>query len=112
MTTVLYPPAPVRRLGDLELPPGFSVDVLNQGFIPLPQIPGFGWHSCVPRHSGRKLQEAVDGVPKWHLLQHVAHAKRWVIEHIVTYLDGKLPVFLRKPKFVYDEIKIVQYVEQ
>jgi len=109
---ILFPPSPVRRLGDLGLPTGVNIDCINRAFIPLPQIPGFGWAGCTPRHSGRKLQEGVNGQTKWDLMQEVAHAKRWIIEHVTSYTDGKLPHFPRAVKFAMDVIKILIYIEQ
>jgi hypothetical protein len=75
----------------------------------LPQIPEFGWHNCIPKDAGRRLKEHADGTNKYHLLECVAQAKRWIHEHIITYIDGKLPVFIRKFKFAYDVIKVMQY---
>jgi len=109
---ILFPPAPVRRLGDLQLPSGANIDCINRLFIPLPQIPGFGWAGCTPRHSGRKLQEAVNGQTKWDLMQEVAHLKRWIIEHVTSYVDGELPYWPRAAKYAMDVIKVLMYIER
>jgi hypothetical protein len=109
---ILFPASPVRRLGDLGLPSGVNIDCLNRSFIPLPQIPGFGWAGCTPRHSGRKLQEAINGQTKWDLMQQIAHVKRWVIEHVTSYIDGELPYWPRAAKYAMDVIKVLVYIEQ
>ncbi|HEY6329485.1 MAG TPA: hypothetical protein VI756_09105 [Blastocatellia bacterium] len=111
-TGILFPTSPVRRLGDLGLPSGVNIDCINRLFIPLPQIPGFGWAGCTPRHSGRKLQEAVNGQTKWDLMQEIAHVKRWVIEHVTSYIDGELPWLPRQAKYALDAIRILIYIEQ
>lgn len=81
----------------------------NKVLSPLPQVPEFGWHNCIPKDAGRRLKEHLNGTPKYPLLEHIAHAKRRIIENIIQYVDGELPDWLRAPKYASNALKKIKY---
>jgi hypothetical protein len=104
-----YPQAARIRLQRVEKPLIDVEHAANKVLASLPQVPELGWHNCIPKDPGRRLKEHLDGIKKYDLLEHVAHAKRRIEENIRQYIDGKLPVWLRAPKYAYNAIKKVQY---
>lgn len=111
--TGVYKQPPVHRLVDHKVPSINISNSLNPTLPFLRQLPELGWHNpCTPTRAGRKLNEFVDGQGKFNLLQDAAHLKRWVIEHVKTYIEGKLPVWIRAPKFALDVIKLIRYIQR
>jgi hypothetical protein len=104
-----YPPHPVQRLLDTQIPSLNVADINNPVLQKMLQLPEFGYHNCTPQMAGVKLRESFAHIPAPHLAQNVAHAKRWIREKITAYIDGELIVFLRKPKYILDVIKVIQY---
>ncbi|HEX8184724.1 MAG TPA: hypothetical protein VF747_08225 [Blastocatellia bacterium] len=106
----IYPDNPVQRLVNTKIPSADVADLHNPILQRVLQLPEFGSGSgCTPQMAGVKLREAFAHIPAPHLAQDVAHAKRWIKEKITAYIDGELIVFLRKPKYVVDVIRIIQY---
>lgn len=97
------------RLQLNEVPLIDVAEAANKVLAQLPQVPEFGWHNCAPRDAGRRLKEHLNGVPKYTLLQNIAHAKRRIHENIIQYIDGKLPVWIRKFKYAADVLKVIRY---
>lgn len=107
---IQFPPNPIKRLVDTRIPDINVADVLNPTLLRMPQIPGFGWGAnCTPQMAAVKLRESFAHIPAPHLVQNIAHAKRWIKEKITTYVDGALIYFMRHVKFAIDVLKIIQY---
>jgi hypothetical protein len=104
-----FPKTPVQRLLDTQIPSLNVAQLHNPVLQKVLQIPEFGFQGCTPQMAGVKLRESFAHIPAPHLVQDVAHAKRWIREKITAYIDGELIVFLRKPKYVLDVIKVIQY---
>lgn len=104
-----FPIPAKQRLQDTRIPSIDVSDPLHPALQKVPQIPGFGYANCTPQDMGRKLQQSMDGVNKHSLMQNVAHAKRWVREKVTAYVDGYLPTWLRRPKYVADVARLIQY---
>jgi hypothetical protein len=112
MTLQLFPEVPTQRLMDTLLPDLNVAKITNPVLEVLPQLPGMGWASCAPQHRNLKLRQAFGGAENTVLLEHIAHAKRFIQEHIKAYVDGFLPTILRKIKYAIDKVKIVKYFFQ
>ncbi|MEW6209821.1 MAG: hypothetical protein AB1631_15765 [Acidobacteriota bacterium] len=106
----IFPQAPIQRLVNTHIPDGLNGNITNPLVSRLHQIPGFGNEQCTPQMAGIKLRESFASVPAPALIEHCAHAKRWVKEHITSYIDGKLPTIIRKFKYAADIIKIIRYI--
>lgn len=105
----MYPVPSVRRL---QIPPIPRLDVTEAGnkvLAGLPQVPELGWHNCTPKDAGRRLKEHLDGIKKYELLEHIAHAKRRIEENIRQYIDGKLNDWVRPWKYAYNAIQKIKY---
>lgn len=103
-------PVPARiRLQLIEKPLIDVAVAANKVLEKLPQVPELGWKSCIPRDAGRRLKEHLNGIQKYAILEHIAHAKRRIEENIIQYIDGELPVWLRAPKYAYNALKKIQY---
>jgi hypothetical protein len=109
----VFKSAPKHHLVDNPLP---NLSILDAKMPHLPwmlQNPEMGWNaSCVPTRAGRKVNEFVDGQGKFHLVQNIAHAKRWITEKVRGYIDGYLPTWLRRPKYALDVIKLLRYIRR
>jgi len=105
----IYKNNPVQRLVDTVIPRGGVANLTNPVLRRLSQIPEFGNSQCTPQMAGIKLRESFNSIPAPHLIEQVAHAKRWIKEHLISYIDGYLPTILRKVKYAHDVIKIIQY---
>lgn len=103
-----FPLAPVKRLVDTHIPNINVADINNPVVQRLLNIPRFGFN-CTPQMAAIKLRSSFAHVPAPHLIQDVAHAKSWITEHLITYIDGQLPDSLRKPKFIIDHKRQIQY---
>lgn len=108
----LFPTVPTKRLVDTILPHADVADIRNPVLRRLAQIPEFGNGTCTPQMAGVKLRESFASVPAPHLVEQIAHAKRWIREKITGYVDGELIVYLRKPKYIMDVIKVIQYAQR
>jgi hypothetical protein len=109
----IYPQNPVQRFIDTVVPKADIADLSNPILRKLTQLPGFGWHSqCTPQMAGVKLRESFGHISAPTLVQHVANAKRQADQAIIELVDGELPVWLRKPKYIYDVAKMIQLMEQ
>src|SRR5689334_16864400 len=97
-----FPPDPVHRLQNTIVPDALTSGISNPLVRRLSQIPGFGNETCTPQAAAIKLRESFDSIPAPALIEHCAHAKRWVREHITAYIDGKLPTAIRKFKYAAD----------
>lgn len=109
MTVRLFPEIPSQRLVDTLLPDINIAKITNPVLQVLPQLPEMGWQQCAPQHRNLKLRQAFGGCENTVLLEHVAHAKRFIQEHIKAYVDGFLPTILRKIKYAIDKVKIIKY---
>jgi hypothetical protein len=106
----IYPTAPVRRLLDTVIPRTSSA-VMNNPFLnALRQIPEFGWNGCTPQHKNLKMRQSFGHIGNVQLLEQIAHAKRFIKEHIQAYIDGFLPTFIRKIKYALDKLKLIRYI--
>lgn len=101
---------PVRRLQNNIVPDLSGAQITNPIVRRLMQIPGFGNGTCTPQMAGIKLRESFASIPAPTMIQNIAHAKRWVHEHIITYVDGFLPTIIRKFKYLADLKKLIQLV--
>ncbi|HKV39583.1 MAG TPA: hypothetical protein VJX67_10245 [Blastocatellia bacterium] len=113
MTVKQFPTGPIQRLQNLPIPRADVADFSNPVVLKLIQVATFGWSpSCSPSRAGQKINTAFGHVSQPHLIEHVAHCKARVEEHIETYIDGELPVWLRKPKYVLDVARVIQKMIQ
>jgi hypothetical protein len=62
--------------------------------------------------AGVKLRESFAHIPAPHLIQDVAHAKSWCVEHVISYIDGEEIVFIRHLKYAVDVIRMLQLFAQ
>jgi 2-polyprenyl-3-methyl-5-hydroxy-6-metoxy-1,4-benzoquinol methylase len=76
----------------------------------LPQIDQFGWANCTPQHRNLKMRQTFGHIGNMQLLEHIAHAKKFIKEHIQAYIDGKLPTVIRKVKYAADVLKLLKYL--
>lgn len=109
MSVQLFPGNPTQRLVDTLLPDISVAKITNPVLNVLPQLPEMGFDTCAPQHRNLKLRQAFGGLQNTALLEHVAHAKRFIQEHIKAYVDGFLPTVLRKIKYAIDKVKIIKY---
>jgi hypothetical protein len=93
---------------DTHIPNINVADATNPVVQHLLNVPRFGFN-CTPQMAAIKLRSSFAHVPAPHLIQDVAHAKSWITEQLITYIDGQLPDWLRKPKFIYDHKRQIQY---
>jgi hypothetical protein len=112
MSVSIFPESSVRRFVDTVIPRASLATISNPVLQKLPQIVGFGWANCTPQHRNHKLRESFAGVGNAHLVEHIGHAKRFVEEHVKTYIDGKLPHAIRKLKYALDVLKIIRDMER
>jgi hypothetical protein len=56
------------------------------------------------------MRETFGYIGNMQLLEHIAHAKRFIKEHVQAYIDGKLPTVIRKFKYAADVLRIVRYM--
>lgn len=112
MNVKVYPPTAKQRLMDTVVPLANVERATNKVLAAIPQVPGIGWGNCVPKDAGRRLKEHLDGQSKYSLMEHIGHAKRRCIENVTQYIDGKLPVWIRRVKYELDRIKVLQYAAQ
>lgn len=110
MGAKIYPTQPVKRLLDTIIPRTSSAVMNNPVLKALPQIVEFGWHTCTPQHRNLKMRQTFGHIGNANLLEHIAHAKRFIKEHVQAYIDGKLPTLIRKFKYAADVLKIVRYM--
>src|ERR1041384_65418 len=106
---IQYPQNPVQRLLDVQIPDINVAQLHNPVLAKILQLPEFGFQGCTPQMAGVKLGESFAHIPAPHLVQDVAHAKRWIREKLTADIDGELIVFLRKPKYILEVIRIIQY---
>lgn len=106
----IYPTAPVRRLLDTVVPRTSSAVMNNPLVTVLRQLDEFGWRNCTPQHRNLKMRQSFGHIGNMQLLEHIAHAKRFIKEHVQAYVDGFLPTFIRKVKYALDKLKIVKYM--
>jgi hypothetical protein len=112
MTVQIFPPSARQRLQDTIIPLAHVEQAINKTLASWPQVPELGWRNCVPKDAGRRLKEHVDGQTCYDLLEHIAHAKRRVKENLTQYLDGKLPIQIRRVKYELDKVKVLQYARR
>lgn len=108
----IYYDEQVRRLMDVIRPDKILGQHRNPVLDKIPQIATWGWGGCTPQHKGIALRESLAHINAPDLLQHAAQAKRWIQEKIIAYVDGKLPYWLRAPKYILDVIKVIQHAAQ
>jgi hypothetical protein len=112
MTVQIYPQNPTARFIDSVVPQGSVAPMANpivQKLIQLAQLPFSG---CTPQNAGIKLRESFAHINPNSLLQHIAQAERWVIEHVISYISGEMPVWLRAPAWAIKALLIIQYALQ
>lgn len=98
---------------DTVLPKLDVADFANPAVLRLIQIATFGWNgACTPQHAGKKKNSSYSHSSNPTLMEHVAHSKARIEEAIITYVDGELPVWLRKPKFIVDVANVIKKLEQ
>jgi hypothetical protein len=112
MPVQIFPPAARQRLQDTVVPLAHVEQAINKTLASWPQVPELGWRNCVPKDAGRRLKDHVDGQTVYDLLEHIAHAKRRVQENLTQYLDGKLPIHIRRVKYELDKVKVLQYARR
>ena len=113
MSVTIFPTSPVQRLQNLPIPQANVADFSNPVVLKLIQVATFGWNpSCTPTRAGKKINSAFGHVSQVNLMEHVAHAKARNEEHAIQYIDGELPVWLRKPKYILDVARVIQKMEQ
>lgn len=112
MTVKVFPQQARQRLQDTTIPFAHVERAINKVLPSWPQVPELGWRNCVPKDAGRRLKEHADGQTAYDLLEHIAHAKRRVKENLTQYLDGKLPIWIRRAKYELDKVKALQYARR
>jgi hypothetical protein len=105
----IYPNNPVQRLMDTIVPRTLEEKITNPVLNKLPQIAEFGWANCTPQHRNWKVRETFGDIGAAQLVEQIGHAKRFIKEHIVAYIDGYLPTFIRRVKYALDVVKIIRY---
>lgn len=108
--TTIYPTDPVRRLLDTVIPRTSAAVMNNPVLQALPQLAEFGWRGCTPQHRNLKMRQSFGHIGNMQLLEHIAHAKRFIKEHVQAYIDGKLPTLIRKFKYAANVLKMLRYI--
>ncbi|MBI3654080.1 MAG: hypothetical protein HY231_23870 [Acidobacteria bacterium] len=108
--TKLYDAEPVQRLVDVVLPRTSAAVMNNPVLQALRQLDEFGWKGCTPQHRNLKMRQSFSHLSNAALVEHIAHAKRFIMEHVRAYIDGFLPTILRKIKYAIDKVKIIRYI--
>ncbi|MGH9821735.1 MAG: hypothetical protein ACREDR_00530 [Blastocatellia bacterium] len=100
----------VTRFMDAVFPSSIIAQHTNPILSKLPQFVEFGsGNGCTPQHFGMALRNSLADTNAPDLLEHAAHAKKWLDDALIQYIDGELPVWLRAPKFAVDAVKALQW---
>ncbi|HEY6332760.1 MAG TPA: hypothetical protein VI756_25780 [Blastocatellia bacterium] len=112
-TSDIFHAGQVQRFMDSAFSPAFLAINTNPILARLPQFIGFGSGAgCTPQHAGEALRDSLRHINSYDLLEHAAQARKWIDEHTIVYVQGKLPYWLRAPLFVIDLIKLLIWVAQ